>query len=103
MIGKQISVQELSELIKNGLPADSIIIDVRTPDEFSSDAIAGAKNIPLDQVVNQESALLNYKKIYLYCRSGGRSQLALAQLEAKKLPVELYNVTGGILAWKKLS
>jgi rhodanese-related sulfurtransferase len=81
MTGKQISAEELQMLITNGLEKDSAIIDVRTPAEFEKGAIAGAKNIPVDTILNQLDQLRSYKKIYLYCLSGGRSQLALTQLE----------------------
>ncbi|MFA6105288.1 MAG: rhodanese-like domain-containing protein [Patescibacteria group bacterium] len=101
MTGKQISVEELMDLINKGLPSDSAIIDVRTPEEFSKGAISGAINIPVDQVANNTDKLKGFKKLYIHCLSGGRSQIAVAQLEALNLPIELYNVTSGILAWRK--
>lgn len=88
-------------LITNGLEKDSAIIDVRTPAEFEKGAIAGAKNIPVDTILNQLDQLRSYKKIYLYCLSGGRSQLALTQLEHSGLDAELYNLASGLLAWRK--
>jgi len=42
-----------------------------------------------------------YKKIYLYCLSGGRSQLASAQLGASDIKGELVNLESGILGWRK--
>jgi len=101
MLGKQISAEELHELISHGVPEDSLIVDVRTPAEFEKGAIVGAKNIPIDTIANQLEVLRPYKKIYLYCLSGGRSQLALAQLESSGLSAELYNITSGMLAWRK--
>ncbi len=102
MTGKQISAEELSTLINQGLPSDSLIVDVRTPEEFAKGAIAGAKNMPVDQIMSQVDALRAYKKIYFYCLSGGRSQLAIAQLAGSGLTDELYTVTSGLLAWRKL-
>ncbi|MBP6859142.1 MAG: rhodanese-like domain-containing protein [Candidatus Magasanikbacteria bacterium] len=101
MTGKQISVEAVHALIEQGMPSDSVIIDVRTPAEFEKGAIIGAKNIPLDVIMNHVDELRLYQKIYLYCLSGGRSQLALAQLEALGLPAELYSMTSGLLAWRK--
>lgn len=101
MTGKQISAEELYVLMNQGIP-ESIIVDVRTPAEFAKGAIAGAKNIPVDEIMNQVDALREYKKIYLYCLSGGRSQLALAQLAAAGLTDELYSLSSGLLAWRKL-
>jgi rhodanese-related sulfurtransferase len=101
MLGQQISAEELHALIVQGLPSDSIVVDVRMPVEFEKGAIAGAINIPVDTIASQVDQLRPYKKIYLYCLSGGRSQLAFAQLESMQLPAELYNVTSGLLAWRK--
>lgn len=100
MTGKQISAEALHALIEQGLP-NGVIIDVRTPDEFAKGAIMGAKNIPVDIIMNNIETVRPYQKIYLYCLSGGRSQLALAQLEAAGLSAELYNITSGLLAWRK--
>lgn len=99
MIGKQISAEDFHSLLKDGLK-DSLLVDVRTPDEFGRGAIADAINLPLDDILNQIEKLKQYKTVYLYCLSGGRSELALAQLAQKDLPCELVNITGGILAWR---
>ncbi|MCX6780581.1 MAG: rhodanese-like domain-containing protein [Candidatus Magasanikbacteria bacterium] len=101
MTGVQISAQELHTLIEQGLPSDSLILDVRTPEEFSKGAIPGAKNIPVDELTGQVETLRSYKKIYSYCLSGGRSQIAVALLASSGIDAELYNVTSGILAWRK--
>lgn len=101
MTGKQIAAEELQALISGGLDSDSIIVDVRTPAEFEKGAIAGAKNMPVDVILNQIDKLRPYKKIYLYCLSGGRSQLATAQLEQTDLQADLFNVVSGLLAWRK--
>lgn len=100
MIGKQITAEELHSLLEQDF-RDSILIDVRTTDEFSRGAIAGAKNIPVDQIMNSADILRPYKKIYLYCLSGGRSQLASAQLGASDLKGEINNLESGILGWRK--
>ncbi len=100
MVGEQISVEQLQAYISAGLPADSLILDVRTPEEFSKGAISGAVNIPVDELADKIESLSGYKKIYINCLSGGRSQMAIAMLSAAGLTAELYNVTSGILAWR---
>ncbi len=102
MTGKQISAEELYVLVNQGVPTDMAVIDVRTPEEFAKGAIVGAKNIPVDQIVSQKDLLQNYKKIYFYCLSGSRSQLAIAQLVNAGLTDELYSLASGLLAWRKL-
>lgn len=100
MLGKQISAEALHALFEQGIP-NGIIVDVRTPEEFKKGAISGAKNIPVDLILNHIGELSSYQNIYLYCLSGSRSQLALAQLEAAGLPGELCSLTSGLLAWRK--
>ncbi len=101
MIGKQISAEELGKIISSGLPPDSVVIDVRTEPEVARGKISGAINIPVDKIMSETNRLLPYKKIYLYCWSGGRSDLAAAQLSTLNLPIEIYSLTSGLLAWRK--
>lgn len=102
MIGKQISAEELHALLVQGL-TDSVILDVRTPDEFSRGAIEGAINIPLDQLAENMEQLIPFKTIYVYCLSGGRSQVAMAQLSANtEIKGELFNLVSGVLGWRNM-
>ena len=96
-----ISAEELNSIISTGLPADSTIIDVRTPAECSRGMIKGAKNIPVDQILGEKENLSKYKKIYLYCLSGGRSDLVAETFSAQGFHGELYSLTSGLLAWRK--
>lgn len=50
-----------------------ILVDVRTVDEYSSGHAAYSLNVPLDEISN--SYLDKNKKLYVYCTSGGRSQM----------------------------
>jgi rhodanese-related sulfurtransferase len=63
----------------------SYFIDVRTPAEFSTGALPGAQNIEYQNVtsfiIDQESAP-KHAKITMYCRSGRRSGIAKAELDA---------------------
>lgn len=71
-----------------------IIIDVREPSEFAASHVSGAVNIPLGQI-GQDNVLTGIDKddeITVYCRSGGRSGMALNLLKAKGFS----NVTNGI-------
>lgn len=60
---------------KNSFPADAIIIDVRTKEEFDQERVKGALNIDLmSPVFMKEIQKLDQSKSYLlYCRSGNRS------------------------------
>lgn len=58
------------------------LLDVRTPEEFASGHIPGAKNIPL-QVLPTQLKQVGKKgdRVVVYCRSGGRSASARGLLE----------------------
>lgn len=58
---------------------DHIILDVRTKEEYEEDHIKGAINIPYDQL-DEETDLDANKVIFVYCYSGGRSQIAYEKL-----------------------
>ncbi|MBS1602279.1 MAG: rhodanese-like domain-containing protein [Bacteroidetes bacterium] len=75
----------------------AVIIDVRTPGEFSEGHIKGAINIPLDRLPENVHEVKRLEKsIITCCRSGARSGAALTVLSQAGL--EAYN--GG--AWQSL-
>jgi len=98
---KQISAQELHTIITAGLPQGSAVVDVRTKEECDKGMIPGALHIPVDIIAQNAHQLLPYNKVYIYCLSGGRSQLASAHLAAAGFAGEILNLTSGLLAWRK--
>lgn len=61
---------------------NSIIIDVRTVNEWQNDGHADCSvNIPLDQIGSKIEELKAYNKIVLVCRSGARAGSAKNMLE----------------------
>jgi phage shock protein E len=76
----QISSKEALAYLKSG----ALVIDVRTPSEFSSGHLPNAINLPLDQI---ETALPRHVKdknqvLLLHCQSGMRSGVAKKKLNA---------------------
>ena len=63
--------------------ADTTIIDVRTPAEFSAGHLEGAQNIDVQSAsFDQQIASLDKNANYVvYCRSGNRSAAAVAKME----------------------
>jgi NADPH-dependent 2,4-dienoyl-CoA reductase/sulfur reductase-like enzyme/rhodanese-related sulfurtransferase len=53
-----------------------LIIDVRTPQEFAAGHIAGALNIPIDELRLRKAELSAVKPIVTYCEVGQRGYLA---------------------------
>ncbi|MBA7649849.1 Thiosulfate sulfurtransferase GlpE [subsurface metagenome] len=101
-IAKDITPQAAFTLIQeNQNNPDFVILDVRTPEEFADGHIENTINIDFySDTFQDELDNLDKNKTYLiYCRSGGRSGKALnimAELNFK----EVYNVSGGVIAWK---
>jgi len=56
--------------------SDMLVIDVRTPQEFKSGHIQNSINIEWQEVSSIIDNVKKEEKIYLYCRSGNRSQKA---------------------------
>ena len=53
-----------------------VIIDVRTSKEFQSGHLENSINIEWQDILSISSNIEKSKKIYLYCRSGNRTQKA---------------------------
>jgi len=65
--------------------AGAKIIDVRTAEEYNSGHLAGAINIPHDQIGEKIAKVTTNKSdpLLIHCRSGKRSAVATATLEAQ--------------------
>lgn len=76
------------------------ILDVRTPEEFSSAHIDNALNIDWlgDKFVVDAEKLDKTKPVFVYCKSGGRSKSAANKLEELGFTT-IYELQGGILKW----
>ena len=77
------------------------LIDVRERDEFGSDGLPEAINIPLVDLVNSVEEIPADKNLYFICRSGVRSRDAVRNLRSKLGETPMFSVEGGMLAWMK--
>ena len=96
---KKITREEFKELITKG---NTLVIDVRTPVEFSEAHIKNAINIDYFSKSFSEtiSKLNKQKTILVYCAAGGRSTSAC--LDFKKLGFKkVYNLIGGYDDWNE--
>lgn len=80
-------------------PIPFIILDVRTPEEFSEGHIAGARLIPVQELENRLAEVPGDRQVYVYCRSGVRSVQASEILAAAGF-TRVENIEGGIKAWQ---
>jgi rhodanese-related sulfurtransferase len=96
---KKINQEEFKKLITKG---NTLVIDVRTPVEFSEAHIKNAINIDYFSKSFSEtiSKLDKQKTILVYCAAGGRSTSAC--LDFKKLGFKkVFNLIGGYDDWKE--
>jgi rhodanese-related sulfurtransferase len=77
----------------------ALILDVRTPPERQEAKIPGSQALPLDRLASEWEKLPKDREIICQCRSGGRSASAARFLSGKGYKV--YNLSGGIEAWKR--
>lgn len=78
----------------------TVLLDVRTPQEFAQERIAGASSLPLGSLEANLPKLEPFKNktIVVYCQSGMRSVAAARILQRNGFkPV---NLEGGIGAWE---
>ncbi|WP_121965733.1 rhodanese-like domain-containing protein [Myroides sp. N17-2] len=78
------------------------LIDVRTPKEFSEGTIEYAKNIDFlgDNFLEQTKDLSKDKPLYIFCKSGKRSEKARNLLLENGFK-EVYELEGGYTKWKE--
>ena len=99
---KKISVKEAHKMIsENKSNTYLVVLDVRTPEEFTSGHLNNAQNIDYNsEAFRDEVNKLDKSKTYIiHCRSGGRSAKALEIMKNLNFK-EVYDM-GGILQWQE--
>lgn len=97
--GQQLEAKTFSEKIHS--ENNPLILDVRTPEEFSGGYIAGAINIDYNagDFMAKAGKLDKNETIYIYCLAGARS--ASAATEMRKAGFNnVLELKGGTLKWK---
>ena len=95
---KKITAEELSTALSDTIQ----LIDVRTPAEYKQGHIEGAVNIDVTSASFEEGIqqLDKDRPVYIYCRSGQRSNAAAKKMEKAGFNT-LYDLKGGINIWDK--
>lgn len=95
----EIEAQEVFDNIQKS--KDTVIVDVRTPHEYSRGFIAGSINIPVSELVEKIEREVpdKTKTIYVYCLSGSRSTTAVAVM-SKMGYANVFSMKSGLLAWR---
>jgi rhodanese-related sulfurtransferase len=109
---QEVSVQQLAAQMADH---QTVLIDVREPDEFQQGRIDRAVNFPrgvLEMKIHQHPAVaaqcdaqlaltaLASRPVYLICRSGARSALAALSLQQMGFS-QVISVAGGFQAWQE--
>lgn len=95
---KSITVRQLKKLIEN--KDDFQLIDTREVIEHAEFNIGGSL-MPYGNITGRINEIEKEKPVIFYCRKGVRSQIAIQRLQQKFLFENLYNLVGGIDAWRK--
>lgn len=90
-----VDLQQMQERNEN-----FFLLDVREPHEYEIARIPGSTLIPLGQLGARFHEVPRDRKVVIHCRSGVRSAKALELLRQEGFK-NLWNVTGGILAWSE--
>ena len=81
--------------------ANSFIVDVRSPEEYSRGSIPGAVNIPIEELRNRSHELPREKQIVTYCQVGQRGYLATRLLMQRDFDVA--NLSGGYTTYSQVT
>ncbi len=93
MIPATVGPDELSEYLPSAQ-----LLDCRSAAEFATGHLAGARNIPLEELPGAAGTLDPGRPVILVCASGRRASIAAAQL-AGRVPVAV--LAGGLQAWTR--
>jgi rhodanese-related sulfurtransferase len=94
-----VSPHELHARINTAAPPQ--LLDVRTPGEFETVRIAGARNVPLDIIRERTSEIVDqlHGDVVIVCRSGQRAAQAAELLQEAGLTTAAV-LDGGINGWE---
>ncbi len=77
----------------------AVLLDVRTPQEYSEGHIPGSKNVPLQSLDKVRTVVENKDtELFVYCYSGARSRQAAAALG--RMGYTKVNNIGGISSYR---
>ncbi|MGA1374485.1 MAG: molybdopterin-synthase adenylyltransferase MoeB [Flavobacteriales bacterium] len=94
---RELSPQEFTQWRNTGRP--HVVIDVREPHEYAVDHLGGIL-LPLGTVADVSHRIPREVDVVVHCKGGIRSARAIRQLEDLHGFTNLYNLTGGIVAYR---
>ena len=96
--GKRASTLQVTQMMNRG---KSVVVDVRTPEEFAKGHLRDAKNIPLADLASRIGELdkSKGKSIVVVCQTGARADKAVKQFQAAGFE-DVVSLDGGLAAWQ---
>ncbi len=98
---ESMSAEDVRAWLAERKEGDHVVLDVRQVAEYEKGHIPGAVFIPLSELETRAEELPKDVPVVAYCKVGGRSRSAAALLRTLGFS-EVYNMSGGILAWNGL-
>ena len=71
--------------------SDTVLLDVRSYEEFEQGVIPGAVTIPADEINDRIVELPSGKQVYIYCTSGVRAEMIYVILKEKGISAKYLN------------
>jgi len=93
VMATEVTLDELADVIDRG----GFVLDVREQDEWDAGHVPNAHHIPMNEVAENLNKLDDGARIFIICRSGGRSMTVANYLEAQGYDV--VSVAGGTDGW----
>jgi rhodanese-related sulfurtransferase len=78
--------EQFRKITAAGVPADTVLLDVRSREEANEEPIKGVLNIPADDLEKESAKLAKDKNILTLCNTGTRAEMAYHILKAKGFP-----------------
>lgn len=96
--GKRASTLEVTQMLNRG---KTVVVDVRTAEEFANGHLRDAKNIPLADFGSRIGELdkSKGKSVVVICQTGTRADKAIKLLQAAGFE-DVVGLEGGIAAWQ---
>ena len=86
-----------AEVPAQAVPQGTVLLDVRTPEEFEAGHLPGAVNLDVQAPDFEEQLLAGFSptgNYYVYCRTGNRSGQAIERMKSLGFTGELTNYGG---------
>jgi len=97
-LGSAVGPNQAIRLMNEG----AVLVDLRSANQYKDGHIAGAKNLPGDQIASDPRSLekLAAKSVVLYCDDGATTAAAQRTLERAGAK-NVISLRGGLAAWKQ--